>query len=111
MMIHGVARRHIEERSFTHRTELDHALTKAFAELEATVAHQRIRGYGVATWSGFAEGVFTVLELVALASKAAGSQAHHLTSIQLPASLVHIDPIASALDGRGPLSPRQPRRG
>ena len=94
---------HNPERLSTDRGKLTQALTMAFEELEAAALDHRIESYGVATWSGFVEGAFTVPELVALASLAAGSRAHHLTAIQLPASLVNIDPIADALNGRVPL--------
>ncbi|MFI6112631.1 hypothetical protein ACIBEC_18630, partial [Kitasatospora sp. NPDC051164] len=63
----------------------------------------RIGGYGVATWAGFIDQAFTVAELIALASEAAGSANHHLAGIQLPVSLVTAEPIAQALDGAGPL--------
>lgn len=94
---------HNPEHSYADRANLAYALADAFRELEAAAADRRIKGYGVATWSGFAEGALSVPDLVSLASKAAGGQSHHLTAIQLPVSLVNINPIAEALNGRGPL--------
>src|SRR5438309_2150761 len=60
-------------------------------------------GYGVATWSGFTEGAFTVPELLGLAVEAAGSHEHHIGAVQLPVSLVMDHALGHALDGRGPL--------
>jgi len=80
------------------------ALLGAFRVLEEFAADGRIGGYGVATWSGFSSGAFTVGELLELAQQAAGSSLHHLTSIQLPVSLVMSDPIAAALRNQGPLA-------
>lgn len=95
---------HNPEHACTDRAELACALTQAFEELESAAVDQRIANYGVATWSGFAESAFTVPDLVGLASQAAGGQNHHFTAIQLPVSLVNIEPIAQALNGRGPLA-------
>ncbi len=95
---------HNPEHACADRADLASAITKSFEELESAAFEQRIGNYGVATWSGFTEGAFTVRELVDLASQAAGGQSHHFTAIQLPVSLVNIDPIAEALNGRGPLA-------
>ncbi|WP_234322928.1 hypothetical protein [Streptomyces sp. NRRL S-350] len=56
----------------------------------------------MATWRGFSSGLFDVPALLELAAKAGGPN-HHLWAIQLPVSLVHLAPVAQALDGRGPL--------
>ncbi|MGA4541874.1 aldo/keto reductase [Uniformispora flossi] len=78
-------------------------LLDAFAVLEAEADAGHIRGYGVATWSGFTDGLFSVADLLALADQAAPG-AHHLTAVQLPVSLVNLDPITAWLDGRGPIA-------
>lgn len=87
-----------------NRTELFHSLFAAFQVLEEEAAAKRIGGYGIATWHGFRDGAFTVVDLLSLAHLAAGGGAHHLTAIQLPVSLVEIDALAHSLhDGGGPL--------
>ncbi|MFD4787783.1 hypothetical protein ACFWN1_12175 [Streptomyces sp. NPDC058459] len=68
------------------------------------MAAGHLTGYGVATWHGFTDGMFTVPDLLGLAADAAGGAAHHLTTVQLPVSLVMIDPLVQALDGHGPLA-------
>ncbi|MER5799903.1 hypothetical protein [Streptomyces mirabilis] len=78
------------------------AIRDAFAILEEEVAAGRVAGYGVATWAGLEEA-FTVGELLALATEAAGGQHHHLVAVKMPVSLVMMTPIARALHGRGPL--------
>jgi aryl-alcohol dehydrogenase-like predicted oxidoreductase len=85
-----------------NRARFFYTLTEAFEALESEVADGGIAGYGIATWHGFQDGVFTVADLLGLAHRAAGG-AHHLTAIQLPVSLVDLGPIAQALDGCGPL--------
>ncbi|WP_246213416.1 aldo/keto reductase [Kitasatospora viridis] len=85
------------------RDECHAQLRSAFAELESLVQERRIRGYGVATWSGFTSGAFTVPDLLRLATEAAGSERHHFRGLQLPVSLVMAAPIDQALDGGGPL--------
>jgi len=95
---------HNPDQFHTDRDDLTAALITAFAALEASACDRVIGGYGVATWTGFAEGAFTVPELLDLAARAAGGHGHHFTTIQLPVSLVHIEPLAAALDGRGPLA-------
>jgi aryl-alcohol dehydrogenase-like predicted oxidoreductase len=79
-------------------------LTEAFTACEEAADQGHISGYGVATWSGFASGAFTVTALITAARAAAGSSDVHLRAIQLPVSLVHISPLADALDGRGPIT-------
>jgi aryl-alcohol dehydrogenase-like predicted oxidoreductase len=95
---------HNPDQFLTDRDELTAALITAFAALEAAACDHVIGGYGVATWTGFAEGAFTVAELLDYATRAAGGHTHHLNTIQLPVSLVNSDPLAAALDGRGPLA-------
>ncbi|WP_280667626.1 aldo/keto reductase [Kitasatospora sp. MAP12-44] len=85
------------------RDECHAQLRSAFAELESLAHNGRIRGYGIATWSGFTSGAFTVAELLRLAEEAAGSSHHHFSGLQLPVSLVMADPISQALDSGGPL--------
>ncbi|MCG6499242.1 aldo/keto reductase [Kitasatospora sp. A2-31] len=94
---------HNPERSAHDRQQLHHNLRGAFAVLEEFAQAGRIGGYGVATWAGFINEAFTVTELIALATEAAGSANLHLTAVQMPVSLVMADPIAQALDGGGPL--------
>lgn len=79
------------------------AISLAFEALEELVAAGLISGYGVATWSGFSTGAFTVADLIDAAARAAGS-GHHLRAIQLPVSLVALDAAAEALDGVGPIA-------
>ncbi|MFB7776222.1 aldo/keto reductase [Streptomyces bauhiniae] len=81
---------------------LHQVLRDAFAVLEPEAAAGHLTGYGVATWHGF--NLFTVADLLTLATDAAGGPHHHLTTIQLPISLVMIDPLVQALDGHGPLA-------
>jgi aryl-alcohol dehydrogenase-like predicted oxidoreductase len=82
---------------------LHKALRDAFTVLEEFAHAGLIGGYGVATWQGFADGVFTVPELLGLAVEAAGSREHYLNAVQLPVSLVMDQAMSRALDGRGPL--------
>ncbi|MFE9427021.1 aldo/keto reductase [Kitasatospora sp. NPDC006697] len=85
------------------RDEFHAQLRACLAELEILVQAGQIRGYGVATWSGFTASVFTVPDLMRLATEAAGSGRHHFRGLQLPVSLVMATPIEQALDGGGPL--------
>ncbi|MET8030181.1 aldo/keto reductase [Streptomyces avermitilis] len=94
---------HNPERARLDRAELHERLRNVFAALEEFATAGRLGGYGVATWSGFQHGAFTVPELLGLAKEAAGSGEHHLRAVQQPVSLVMARPIARALDGRGPL--------
>ncbi|MGK4581738.1 aldo/keto reductase [Kitasatospora sp. HPMI-4] len=94
---------HNPERTGHDRQQLHRAVLAAFAVLEEFAHAGRIGGYGVATWSGFTEGAFTVAELTGLARTAAGAAHHHLAGVQMPVSLVMAEPIAQALDGAGPL--------
>lgn len=78
-------------------------LREAFAVLEEAVAAWHLGTYGVATWSGFTEGLLTVGELDRLATEAAGCPDHRLRAVQLPVSLVEAGSLVLALDGRGPI--------
>ncbi|MFH9016377.1 aldo/keto reductase [Streptomyces sp. NPDC017943] len=98
VLLHNPERAHAGDRSALH-----HAIRNAFAVLEEAAAAGHVTGYGIATWAGLEEEVFTVGELLALAADAAGGQCHHLVAVQLPVSLVMMSPIVQALDGRGPL--------
>lgn len=93
------------DRLFLHnpeRTTLG-AVFAAFVELEELAAGGHIAGYGIATWDGFSTGAFTVPALIDMANQAAWGQPHHLRTIQLPVSLVNMEPIVRALDGQGPI--------
>ncbi|MFD8784265.1 aldo/keto reductase [Kitasatospora sp. NPDC059599] len=83
--------------------EITDRLYNAFLALEEACSQQIIGAYGVATWHGFSSGLFDVPTLVELATMAGGPN-HHLWAIQLPVSLVHLAPVAQALDGHGPLA-------
>ncbi len=78
------------------------AITGAFTALEAEAHAGRIGGYGVATWTGF-DGVFSVADLLDIATSCGGA-GHHLSAIQLPVSLVMLNPVVQALEGTGPLA-------
>ncbi|MFJ7244531.1 aldo/keto reductase [Kitasatospora sp. NPDC098652] len=88
---------HNPERAGAHRPQVHTALRGAFTVLEEFVQLGRITGYGVATWSGFRNSVFTVPELLRLAQEAAGSHECHFAGLQQPVSLVMAGPIAQAL--------------
>jgi len=98
VLLHNPERAHPGDRSALYR-----AIRDAFTVLEGEVAAGRVGGYGVSTWHGFQEEVFSVPLLLALAAEAAGGQQHHLTAAQLPVSLVMMSPIEQALNGRGPI--------
>ncbi|WP_017613969.1 aldo/keto reductase [Nocardiopsis salina] len=113
---HQIAMSRIELRRFTpdivylhnpehqeERSDLHARIRAAFAALEDEAARGMIRGYGVATWTGFDCGAFTVSDLVRLAREAAGSTQTALTAIQLPVSMVNVAPIRQSLNGCGPL--------
>ncbi|MEU4655033.1 aldo/keto reductase [Streptomyces sp. NPDC023723] len=99
VLLHNPERTHHGDRAGLYRT-----VRRAFAVLEQEVAAGRVAGYGVATWDGFQQGAFSVPTLRALAAEAAGGDHHHLAAIQLPVSLVMMDPIQQALNGDGPIS-------
>lgn len=77
----------------------------AFTALEKAAADGLIGGYGVAGWSGFTDGTFTVAELVAVAEQVSADP--HLAAVQLPVSLVMLQAVEQALDGLGPLAEAQ----
>jgi aryl-alcohol dehydrogenase-like predicted oxidoreductase len=83
--------------------EIADRLYAAFLAMEEACSQHTIRAYGVATWHGFSGGLFDVPALFELATKAGGPH-HHLRAVQLPVSLVHLAPVAQALDGRGVLA-------
>ncbi|MGK5627161.1 aldo/keto reductase [Streptomyces sp. URMC 123] len=89
--------------------ELADRLRTAFAVLEEQACSGRLAAYGVATWSGFTEGAFTVPVLDRLATEAAGTREHHLSIIQLPVSLVMDTHFRQALHGRGPIAQAEGR--
>ena len=95
---------HNPEHATTNRMALGELLVEAFAELETAVRDGLISSYGVSTWSGFTNGAFTVEDLLHYAQVATGTASHHLRAVQLPVSLVQLDPIAQALDRRGPMA-------
>ncbi|MFI9569367.1 aldo/keto reductase [Streptomyces rishiriensis] len=97
VLLHNPERAHPGDRPALHA-----AMRDAFVVLEAEAAAGNVAGYGVATWAGLEEEAFTVGQLLALATEAAGGR-HHLVAVQLPVSLVMMAPIVQALDGRGPL--------
>ncbi|MGV9338047.1 aldo/keto reductase [Streptomyces sp. NPDC003688] len=99
MLLHNPERAHHGDRTALHDT-----LRAAFAVLEEAASTGHLTGYGIATWHGFADGLFTVADLLALAADAAGTRAHHLAAVQLPVSLVMLDPLLQALDGHGPIA-------
>ncbi|MFF4814520.1 aldo/keto reductase [Kitasatospora sp. NPDC001309] len=77
-------------------------LYQAFAALEAACDQHGIPEYGVSTWTGFTRGIFDLPTLLDLATKVGGRQ-HRFRAVQLPVSVVHLAPVAQALDGRGVL--------
>ncbi|WP_232734137.1 hypothetical protein [Kitasatospora sp. CB02891] len=83
--------------------EIADRLYAAFLSMEKACSQHTIGAYGVATWCGFSSGLFDVSTLLELATKAGGPN-HHLRAIQLPVSLIHLAPVAQALDGQGPLA-------
>ncbi|MFJ9250896.1 hypothetical protein [Streptomyces sp. NPDC101776] len=86
-----------------HGGELADRLRAAFTVLEAEAAAGHLTSYGVPTWEGFADGVFTVPQLDRLAAEAAGGPEHHLCVVQLPVSLVMADHLGESLHGYGPI--------
>lgn len=91
---------HNPERRMAERAGLSRALTGAFQALEAAADAGHIGGYGVATWSGLASGMFTVPSLVRVAESVGGSR-HHFRAVQFPVSLMRLAVVADALSGRG----------
>ncbi|TQF04806.1 hypothetical protein E6W39_24490 [Kitasatospora acidiphila] len=85
------------------KNEISSRLHAAFVALEEACSQQLISAYGVATWRGISSGLFDVPMLLELAAKAGGPN-HHLRAVQLPISLVHLAPVAQALNGHGPLA-------
>ncbi|MFF4902544.1 aldo/keto reductase [Streptomyces sp. NPDC001068] len=98
MFLHNPEHHHGDDQAVTG------ILREAFAVLEETAQAGGIAGYGVATWSGFSDGLFTVPMLDRLAAEAAGSSEHHLRLLQLPVSLVMATHLDEALDETGPIA-------
>ncbi|GAA1791377.1 aldo/keto reductase [Actinomadura chokoriensis] len=86
------------------RKRLLEQITQAFTTFEESAHRGDIAGYGIATWSGFTSGAFTIHELIAAAQQAAGSARTHLRAIQLPVSLIELAVLAEALHGTGPIA-------
>ncbi|WP_037620127.1 aldo/keto reductase [Streptomyces aureus] len=95
---------HNPERAALRREALHDVLRAAFAALEAKASVGHIGAYGIATWHGFTENLFTVEILDRLATEAAGTTAHHLGIIQLPVNLVVDTALTQALDQGGPIA-------
>ncbi|PRY01585.1 aldo/keto reductase [Allonocardiopsis opalescens] len=94
---------HNPEHHHQERGRLRHRLRHAFTALEEAHAAGVIRGYGVATWTGFDSGAFTVDGLTRLAREAAGGHETGLAAIQLPVSMVKAAPVRQSLRGTGPV--------
>lgn len=86
------------------RSRLLERITQAFTIFEEAAHQGDIAAYGIATWSGFTSGAFTVQDLVTAAQRAAGSTRTHLRAIQLPVNLIELTPVAEALHGAGPVA-------
>lgn len=91
------------EHHHVERGDLHDRIRAAFAALEDEASRGMIRGYGVATWTGFSSGAFTVADLVRLAQEAAEGTRTAFTAIQLPVSMVNVAPIRQSLHGCGPI--------
>ncbi|GAA4887278.1 aldo/keto reductase [Streptomyces coeruleoprunus] len=90
-----------------HRGDHDtlaNRLRAAFTVLEEEVREGHLAAYGVATWSGFTDGAFTVPLLDRLATEAADGPEHHLRYLQVPVNLVVDAHLDQALNGRGPIA-------
>jgi aryl-alcohol dehydrogenase-like predicted oxidoreductase len=94
---------HNPEHHHEERGDLHGRIRSAFATLEEEVAQGTVRGYGIATWTGFASGAFTVSDVVRLAREAAGGTRTALSAVQFPVSMVNIAPIQQSINGHGPL--------
>lgn len=86
------------------RDRLLKQITRAFTAFEEAVHQGHLAGYGIATWSGFTSGAFTVQDLITAARQAVGGTRTHLKAIQLPVSLIELTPLAEALHGAGPIA-------
>lgn len=94
---------HNPEHRTGDREALHAGIRRAFVALEEGRDAGALLGYGIATWNGFREGAFTVSELLRLAREAAGESQTGLSAIQLPVSLVEIEPLREALAQQGPI--------
>src|ERR1041384_1141591 len=73
------------------RAEFEQRLRAAFAQLEQSVAENKIRMYGVATWNGFrvapnVRGYHSLERMIELARETGGDK-HHFRFVQLPFNL------------------------
>ncbi|NEA47836.1 aldo/keto reductase [Streptomyces sp. SID10815] len=94
---------HNPEHGRTDRAGLSLVLREAFEALEGAATSGWIGAYGVATWAGLSNGMFTIPELTA-AAEAAGGPHHHFRAVQFPVSLLCLAVVADALDGHGALA-------
>ncbi|WP_436787923.1 aldo/keto reductase [Yinghuangia sp. YIM S10712] len=78
-------------------------LLTAFDVLEEEASAGRIGGYGVATWSGFSDGLLSIDALLAMA-RTVGGAGHHLHAVQLPLSLIEFAAVDQAWAGCGPVA-------
>jgi hypothetical protein len=107
----GAGRRHAGRTVFAHNPErspdpgsLARHLRDAFEILEDEAGAGRICSYGgLATWTGFSHGLFTVTDLDRIATEATGTPDHHLRTIQFPVSLIEDTALSQGLRGRGPI--------
>ena len=94
---------HSPEHRTGDREALHAGIRRAFFALEEERDAGTLLGYGIATWSGFSEDMFTVPELLRLAREAAGGSRTGLSAIQLPMSMVEVEPLREALIQQGPI--------
>jgi len=81
------------------RVEFEQRLRAAFAQLEQSVAENRIRSYGVATWNGFratpnARESHSLERMIELAREVSGDE-HHFRFVQLPFNLAMPEALVS----------------
>lgn len=95
---------HNPEHHSDERGDLHQRIRAAFAVLEELRDFGAIKGYGVATWSGYETGAFAVTDLLDLAKEAAGTPFNGLSAIQLPVSMVKIASVRQSLAGSGPIA-------
>ncbi|MDQ3753983.1 MAG: aldo/keto reductase [Acidobacteriota bacterium] len=81
------------------RAELEQRLRAAFAQLEQSVAENKIKTYGVATWNGFraepnARESHSLERMIELAREVSGDE-HHFRFVQLPFNLAMPEALVS----------------
>lgn len=81
------------------RAEFEQRLRAAFTQLEQSVAENKIRSYGVATWNGFraapnARESHSLERMIELARETAGDE-HHFRFVQLPFNLAMPEALVS----------------